>query len=92
MSRTLQTSTVYFSRVSYLVECNANDTYVLRMTQINKAHIFVRMVLFWTASAQKFVLPKGVDVIVLLVLMREPSTTRSLYFSLLFPHNDDTNT
>ncbi len=34
MSRTLQTSTVYFSRVSYLFECNANDTYVLRMTHI----------------------------------------------------------
>ncbi len=33
MSRALQTSTVYFSRVSYLFECNANDTYVLRMTQ-----------------------------------------------------------
>ncbi len=31
-SRTLQTSTVYFSRVSYLSECNANDTYLLRMT------------------------------------------------------------
>ncbi len=34
MSRTLQTSTVYFSRVSYFFECNANDTYVLRMTHI----------------------------------------------------------
>ena len=37
MSRTLQTSTVYFSRVSYLFECNANDTYVLRMTHIHEA-------------------------------------------------------
>ena len=26
---------MYFSRVSYLFECNANDTYVLRMTHIN---------------------------------------------------------
>ncbi len=34
MCRTLQSSTVYVSRVSYLFECNANDTYVLRMTQI----------------------------------------------------------
>ncbi len=34
MGRTLQTSTVYFSRVSYLFECNANDTYVLRMTHM----------------------------------------------------------
>ncbi len=34
MSRTLQTSTVYFSRVSYLFEFNANDTYVLRMTHL----------------------------------------------------------
>ncbi len=33
MSRTLQTSTVYVSAVSYLFECNANDTYILRMTQ-----------------------------------------------------------
>ncbi len=33
--RTLQTFTVYFSRVSYLFERNANDTYVLRMTHIN---------------------------------------------------------
>ncbi len=33
--RTLQTSTVYFSRVSYLFECNANDTYVLRMTHMS---------------------------------------------------------
>ncbi len=35
MSRTLQTSTVYFSRVSSLFECNANDTYVLRMTHLD---------------------------------------------------------
>ncbi len=35
MSRTLQTSTVFFSRVSYLFECNANDTYVLRMTHMS---------------------------------------------------------
>ncbi len=34
MSRTLQTSTIFFSRVSYLFECNAKDTYVLRMTRI----------------------------------------------------------
>ncbi len=34
MSRMLQTPTVYFSRVSYLLECNANDTYVLRMTHV----------------------------------------------------------
>ncbi len=34
MTWTLQTSTVYFSRVSCLFECNANDTYVLRMTHI----------------------------------------------------------
>ena len=34
MSRTLQTSTVYVSRVSYLFECNANDTYVLRTTHM----------------------------------------------------------
>ncbi len=32
MSRT--TSSVYVSRVSYLFECNANDTYVLRMTNV----------------------------------------------------------
>ncbi len=32
MTRTLQTSSAYFSRVSYLFECNANGTYVLRMT------------------------------------------------------------
>ncbi len=36
MSRTLQTSTVYFSRVSYLLECSANDAYVLRMTHMDK--------------------------------------------------------
>ncbi len=35
MKRALQTSAVYFSRVSYLFECNANDTYVLRMTNMN---------------------------------------------------------
>ncbi len=35
MSRTLQSSTVCFSRVSYLLECNADDTYVLRMTHID---------------------------------------------------------
>ncbi len=34
MRRTLQTSTVDFCRVSYLFECNANDTYVLRMTHM----------------------------------------------------------
>ncbi len=33
-SRTLQSSAVYFSRVSYLLECNANDTYVLRIVHI----------------------------------------------------------
>ncbi len=35
MNRTLQTSTVYFSRASYLFECNASDTYVLRMTHMS---------------------------------------------------------
>ncbi len=45
MSRTLQTSTVYVSRVSYLFECNANDTYVLRMTQmINYIHPSISLV------------------------------------------------
>ncbi len=39
MSRTLQTSTVYVSRVSYLFECNANDTYVLRMTHVNPCDV-----------------------------------------------------
>ncbi len=34
MSRTLQPSTVCFGRVSYLLECNAYDTYVLRMTHM----------------------------------------------------------
>ncbi len=44
MSRTLQTSTVYFSRVSYLSECNANDTYVLRMTHVGLSnHAFPGM-------------------------------------------------
>jgi hypothetical protein len=35
MSRTLQTSTVFFSRVSCLFECNANDTYVLRVIHVS---------------------------------------------------------
>ncbi len=35
-SRTLQSPTVCFSRVSYLFECNANDTYVLRMIHISE--------------------------------------------------------
>ncbi len=42
MSRALQTSTVYFSHVSYLFECNANDTYVLRMTQHDLADAYCK--------------------------------------------------
>ncbi len=34
MSRTLQSSAVFSCDVSYLFECNANDTYVLRMTHL----------------------------------------------------------
>jgi hypothetical protein len=48
MSRTLQTSTVYFSRVSYLFECNANDTYVLRMT-----HFVTSGLSYWSIGLKK---------------------------------------
>ncbi len=63
-SRTLQSRTVYFSRVSYLFGCNANDTYVLRMSHVFAngvgrrssftllplwlLHIFVTLTLLWS--------------------------------------------